>query len=143
MELSKIFNISGSALSAQSTRLNTIASNLANADAATGDPKTVYQARHPVFASVLEQASAGSPPGAQAAAGVQVTGIAQSQAPAIARYEPGHPLADEQGYIYLPAINTVEQMTDMISASRSYASSAEVLSTTKELMLRTLQLGRG
>lgn len=142
MELTKIFDISGSALSAQSTRLNTIASNLANADAATGDPNTVYKARHPVFASVLEQASAGSPPGAQAAAGVQVTGIAQSQAPAIARYEPGHPLADEQGYIYLPAINTVEQMTDMISASRSYSSSAEVLSTTKELMLRTLQLGR-
>ena len=145
MDLSKIFEISGSALSAQSTRLNTIASNLANADAATGDPESVYRARHPVFATVLEQAaSAGAGAGqGQAGAGVRVAGIVESQAPPIARYEPGHPLADEQGYIYLPAINTVEQMADMISASRSYSSSVEVLSTTKELMLRTLQLGRG
>lgn len=143
MNLTKIFEISGSALSAQSTRLNTIASNLANADAATGNPETVYRARHPVFASVLEQAAAGAGQQGQAAASVQVAGIVESQAPPIARYEPGHPLADEQGYIYLPAINTVEQMADMISASRSYSSSVEVLSTTKELMLRTLQLGRG
>ena len=141
MDLSKIFEISGSALSAQSTRLNTVASNLANADAATGSPESVYRARHPVFATVLEQA-AGAGQG-QPSAGVRVTGIVESQAPPIARYEPGHPLADEQGYIYLPAINTVEQMADMISASRSYSSSVEVLSTTKELMLRTLQLGRG
>lgn len=141
MDLSKIFEISGSALSAQSTRLNTVASNLANADAATGNPESVYRARHPVFATVLEQAT-GTGQG-QPAAGVRIAGIVESQAPPIARYEPGHPLADEQGYIYLPAINTVEQMADMISASRSYSSSVEVLSTTKELMLRTLQLGRG
>ncbi len=140
MDLSKIFEISGSALSAQSTRLNTIASNLANADAATGSAESVYRARHPVFATVLEQAN-GAGQG-QPAAGVRVTGIVESQVPPIARYEPGHPLADQDGYIYLPAINTVEQMADMISASRSYSSSVEVLSTTKELMLRTLQLGR-
>jgi len=140
VDLSKIFEISGSALSAQSTRLNTIASNLANADAATGSAESVYRARHPVFATVLEQAN-GAGQG-QPAAGVRVTGIVESQAPPIARYEPGHPLADQDGYIYLPAINTVEQMADMISASRSYSSSVEVLSTTKELMLRTLQLGR-
>jgi flagellar basal-body rod protein FlgC len=140
VDLSKIFEISGSALSAQSTRLNTIASNLANADAATGSADSVYRARHPVFATVLEQAN--GPGQGQPAAGVRVTGIVESQAPPIARYEPGHPLADQDGYIYLPAINTVEQMADMISASRSYSSSVEVLSTTKELMLRTLQLGR-
>jgi flagellar basal-body rod protein FlgC len=138
VDLSKIFEISGSALSAQSTRLNTIASNLANADAATGSADSVYRARHPVFATVLEQANGAGQP----AAGVRVTGIVESQVPPIARYEPGHPLADQDGYIYLPAINTVEQMADMISASRSYSSSVEVLSTTKELMLRTLQLGR-
>jgi flagellar basal-body rod protein FlgC len=143
MDLSKIFEISGSALSAQSTRLNTIASNLANADAATSDPESVYRARHPVFATVLEQAASAGGGQNQPGAGVRVAGIVESQAPPIARYEPGHPLADEQGYIYLPAINTVEQMADMISASRSYSSSVEVLSTTKELMLRTLQLGRG
>ena len=143
MNLTKIFEISGSALSAQTTRLNTIASNLANADAATGSPESVYRARHPVFATVLQQASGAGQPGGQPAAGVRIAGIVESQAPPIARYEPGHPLADEQGYIYLPAINTVEQMADMISASRSYSSSVEVLSTTKELMLRTLQLGRG
>ena len=141
MDLSKIFEISGSALSAQSTRLNTVASNLANADAATGNPESVYRARHPVFATVLEQAAVAGH--GQPAAGVRIAGIVESQAPPIARYEPGHPLADEQGYIYLPSINTVEQMADMISASRSYSSSVEVLSTTKELMLRTLQLGRG
>lgn len=141
MDLSKIFEISGSALSAQSTRLNTIASNLANADAAATDPESVYRARHPVFATVLDQArGAGNE---QAAAGVRVAGIVESQVPPVARYQPGHPLANEEGYIFLPAVNTVEQMADMISASRSYSSSVEVLSTTKELMLRTLQLGRG
>lgn len=146
MNLGKIFEISGSALSAQSTRLNTIASNLANADAVSGSPETVYRARHPVFAATLAQAAgaAGTPGGGSpAAAGVRVTGIVESQAPPIARHEPGHPLADENGYVYLPAINTVEQMADMISASRSYSSSVEVLSTTRDLMLRTLQLGRG
>ncbi|NHA13386.1 flagellar basal body rod protein FlgC [Thioalkalivibrio sp. XN279] len=143
MNLGKIFHISGSALSAQSTRLNTIASNLANADTAASTPEAVYRARHPVFAATLEQATAGAGPQAQSAPGVRVTGIVESQAPPVARHDPGNPLADENGYVYLPAINTVEQMADMISASRSYSSSVEVLSTTRDLMLRTLQLGRG
>lgn len=142
MNLTKIFDISGSALSAQSTRLNTIASNLANADTAASSADAAYRARHPVFATILEQANGAPQAPGQPAAGVRVAGIVESTAPPIARYEPGHPLADEQGYIFLPAVNTVEQMADMISASRSYSSSVEVLSTTKELMLRTLQLGR-
>lgn len=143
MNLSKIFDISGSALSAQTTRLNTIASNLANADTASSTPEAAYRARHPVFATVLEQAAGAGQSSGQPAASVRIAGIVESQAPAIARHEPGHPLADENGYIYLPAVNTVEQMADMISASRSYSSSVDVLTTTKELMLRTLQLGRG
>jgi flagellar basal-body rod protein FlgC len=141
VDLSKIFEISGSALSAQSTRLNTIASNLANADAATGSPTASTAPAIPCSPRCSSRPTARARASRlPACAG---TGIVESQAPPIARYEPGHPLADEQGYIYLPAINTVEQMADMISASRSYSSSVEVLSTTKELMLRTLQLGRG
>lgn len=130
----KIFDIAGSALSAQSARLNTVASNLANADAVASDPDSVYKARLPVFRTLVE-------PG-QPAAGVQVSGIVESTAEAQKRYEPGHPLADAQGYVYAPNVNVVEEMVNMISASRSYQSSVDVMNTAKDLALRTLTLGK-
>ena len=131
----KIFDIAGSALSAQSVRLNTVASNLANADAVSGDPESVYKARLPVFEAAVQA-------GAPDAAGVRVLGVVESEAAAEKRYEPGHPLADAEGYVYAPNVNVVEEMVNMISASRSYQSSVEVMNTAKDLALRTLTLGK-
>jgi flagellar basal-body rod protein FlgC len=133
----KIFDIAGSGMSAQSVRLNTTASNLANAESVGGDPNTVYKARHPVFEAVKAQLSSKDPGSA-----VKINGIVENQAPAAARYEPGNPLADTNGYVYSPNVNVVEEMTDMISASRSYQNNVEVMNTAKEMMLATLKLGQ-
>jgi len=129
-----VFSIAGSAMSAQSVRLNTVASNLANADAVAGSPEAVYKARMPVFETV-DLDAAGN-------AGVRVRDVIESEAQVQRRHQPGHPAADAQGYVYAPNVNVVEQMVDMISASRTYENSVEVLNTSKELMLRTLELGR-
>lgn len=136
----KIFDIAGSGMSAQSVRLNTVASNLANADSVSSDPTTVYQARVPVFSAV--HAATGSSPTDQATASVKVAGITTSDLPPDVRYDPSNPLADDQGYVYAPNINVVEQMTDMISASRSYQDNVEVMNTAREMMLATLKLGQ-
>jgi flagellar basal-body rod protein FlgC len=131
----RIFDIAGSAMSAQSLRLNTVASNLANADSVSGDADSVYKARLPVFEQALDAQN-------PEAAGVRVLGVVESQADANKRYEPGHPLADAEGYVYTPNVNVVEEMVNMISASRSYQSSVEVMNTAKELAVRTLSLGK-
>ena len=138
----KAFDIAGSGMAAQSVRLNTTASNLANADSVSGDPATVYKARHPIFQAVKATlASQGS--GAEGGPAVRVTGIYESTAPASARYEPGNPLADAKGYVYAPSVNIVEEMVNMISASRSYQNNVEVMNTSKDLLLATLRLGQG
>jgi len=142
----KIFDIAGSGLSAQSVRLNTVASNLANADSVSGDPSTVYKARHPVFETVrgalAAQAAFDALPGADTSnAAVRVRGIVESTAQPTERYEPGNPLANADGNIYAPNVNVIEEMTDMISASRAYQNNVEVMNTSKELMLATLKLG--
>jgi flagellar basal-body rod protein FlgC len=133
----KIFDIAGSGMSAQSVRLNTTASNLANADSVSGDPNQVYKAKHPLFEAI--RASLGTD---AASSGVNVKGIVENQAAPTARYEPGNPLADANGYVYAPNVNTVEEMVDMISASRSYQNNVEVMNTAKEMMLATLRLGQ-
>jgi flagellar basal-body rod protein FlgC len=143
----KVFDIAGSGLSAQSVRLNTVASNLANADSVSGDPATVYKARHPVFqavrASLGAQAAGAAAGGSQGSdAAVRVAGIVQNNAAPSSRYEPGNPLADSNGYVYAPNVNVVEEMVDMISASRAYQNNVEVLNTSKDLMLATLKLGQ-
>jgi flagellar basal-body rod protein FlgC len=135
----KIFDVAGSGMSAQSVRLNTVASNLANADSISGDPSSVYKARHPVFEAVKSTMSQ-SQNGGNAA--VRVKGIMESQATPAARYEPGNPLANSEGYVYAPNVNVVEEMVDMISASRAYQNNVEVMNTSKELMLATLRLGQ-
>lgn len=142
MSLFKIFDIAGSAMSAQSVRLNTTASNLANANTVTGSAAEAYRARQPVFQAVLAETGAGSAPGDGAGAAVQVTGVVQTSAPPVRIHDPGHPLADEQGYVYGSNVSVVDEMVNMISASRSYQNSVEVLNTSKELMLRTLSLGQ-
>lgn len=139
MSVFKVFDIAGSGMSAQMLRLNTVASNLANAETMASSPEAVYKARHPVFKSVLNEMDMG---GNQDLATVEVQGIVESDTAAIPHYMPGHPLANKEGYVYSPGINAIEEMADMISASRSYQNNIEVLSTSKELLLRTLQLGR-
>lgn len=124
----KIFDIAGSALLAQSMRLNTVASNLANADTVSGDPSKVFRARHPVFEAVD--------------GGVRVNEVVESERAPLVRHEPGHPAADAAGNVYAPDIDPVEQMVDMISASRTYQSNLEVMTASKDLMLATLRLGQ-
>jgi flagellar basal-body rod protein FlgC len=138
----KIFDIAGSGLSAQSVRLNTVASNLANADSVSGDPSTVYKARHPVFQAVQQQLQGAASMENQSEAAVRVAGIVESQAAPQMRYDPGNPLANAQGNVYAPNVNVIEEMTDMISASRAYQDNVEVMNTSKDLMLATLKLGQ-
>ena len=140
----KAFEIAGSGMSAQSVRLNTTASNLANAESVSSTPDGVYKPRHPIFEAVRAQLS-GGPNASQdnANAAVRVRGIYESQAPANQRYEPGNPLADANGYVYAPSVNVVEEMVNMISASRSYQNNIEVMNTAKNLLMKTLQMGQG
>jgi flagellar basal-body rod protein FlgC len=138
----KIFDIAGSGLSAQSVRLNTVASNLANADSVSGDPATVYKARHPVFQAVRAQMQGAASMDNQSQAAVRVSGIVESQAAPQLRYDPGNPLANAQGNVYAPNVNVIEEMTDMISASRAYQDNVEVMNTSKNLLLATLKLGQ-
>lgn len=136
MSLMKIFDVSGSAMAAQTIRMNTVASNLANASTAASKPEDAYRARNPVFETVFQSAFD------SANAGVRVTDIAESNVEPARVYKPGHASADADGYIYMSNVNTVDEMVNMISASRSYQSSVEVLNTSKELLMRTLSLGQ-
>ncbi len=140
MSLFNIFDISASGLSAQNTRLNTVASNLANAESVASTPESAYRSRQPVFAATL-QGQLGDT-NATASTGLRTIGIVESQAENVAQYQPGNPLANEEGYIYLSNVNVIEEMTNMMSAKSSYQSNIEVLNTSKELLLQTLRLGR-
>jgi flagellar basal-body rod protein FlgC len=138
MSLFKVFDVAGSAMNAQSVRLNVTASNLANAGSVNGDPDKVYRARQPVFASFNESLAAAD----TGIAGVQLTGIVESKAPLQVQHQPQHPDADENGNVYVSNVNTVEEMVNMMSASRSYQNNVELINTTKDLLLQTLSLGR-
>ena len=140
MSINTIFDVAGSALSAQSIRLNTVASNLANAQTASSSTGQTYRARHPVFAPLYQELS--TRPLDEAQAGVQVLGIVESDAPLQPRYEPHHPLADERGYVYYPNVDVVEEMADMISASRSFQINVQLVDAAKTLAQRVLALGQ-
>ncbi|PLW68414.1 flagellar basal body rod protein FlgC [Pseudohalioglobus lutimaris] len=140
MSLFNVMEISGSALTAQSVRLNTIASNLANAEVVASKPESAYRARHPVFSTLLNGAMSGF--GRNGMGGVRVDRIVESKVEPGKEFSPAHPMADEEGYIYLSNVNTVDEMANMISASRSYQSSVEAMNTTKQLIMRTLNLGK-
>ena len=137
MSLFKVFDIAGSAMSAQSVRLNTTASNLANANTVSGTAEEAYQSHQPVFR--LLQVGDGKDP---ASAGVRVAAVVESQAPPDKIYQPDHPQADDEGYIFKPSVNTVEELVNMISAQRSYQNNVEILSTSRELIMRTLAMGQ-
>jgi flagellar basal-body rod protein FlgC len=139
MSLMKVFDVAGSALNAQSVRLNVVASNLANADSVAPSSELAYRARHPVFRSVLGDARGAldSAP----SAGVRVLGVWQSTAAPVMRHEPGHPLADADGNVWASNVNVVEEMANMISASRAFQTNVEVINTSRDLLLRTLSMG--
>ncbi len=137
MSMFSVFNIAGSALNAQTIRLNTTASNLANAESVAGDPATVYRARHPVFQTMLDTAAGPDP----SAAGVRVLGIVQSTTPPVGRYEPNNPLANKDGYVYMSNVNSIEEMTNMISANRSFATNVDAINTARDLLLKTISMG--
>jgi flagellar basal-body rod protein FlgC len=143
MSMFKIFDIAGSAMSAQSVRLNATASNLANANSVAGSADGAYRSRQPVFQTVMAGMGAGALATADpASAGVRVAGVVQTEAPPPRVYQPGHPSADAEGYVYMSNVNVVDEMVNMISASRSYENSVEVMNTSKELLLRTLSIGQ-
>lgn len=129
-----LFNISGSALTAQSARLNAVASNLANADSVAGADGKPYRAKQVVFQA--------TPMGNDGGKGVRVTQVVESAAPLRMTFDPTNPAANQDGYVAMPNVNVVEEMVNMISASRAYQTNAEVMSATKSLMLKTLAIGQ-
>jgi flagellar basal-body rod protein FlgC len=129
-----IFNVSGSAVSAQSQRLNVVASNLANADAVAGPDGQAYKSRQVLFETV--------PMGSEESSGVKVSAIKESNEPFKRTHNPTHPAADADGYVTQSNVNPVEEMVNMISASRSYQNNVEVMNTAKTLLLKTLQMGQ-
>jgi flagellar basal-body rod protein FlgC len=140
MSLFSIFNTAGSALNAQTIRLNTTASNLANAESVNGDPAKVYRARHPVFQTMMDASEQGFD-GENSTAGVRVLGVIESTTPPAMRYQPDHPSANKDGYIYVSNVNSIEEMTNMISANRTFATNVEAINTARDLLLKTLSMG--
>lgn len=137
MSLFNIFDVAGSALNAQSIRLNTTSSNMANANSASSSTGETYRARQPVFSAVMMNEFDD-----EQGVGVKVMGVVEKQDPLRMEYNPGHPMANEEGYIFLPNVNVIEEMANMISASRSYQTNIEVMNTAKQMMMRTLSLGQ-
>jgi flagellar basal-body rod protein FlgC len=140
MSLFNVFNTAGSALNAQTIRLNTTASNLANAESVNGDPTQVYRARHPVFQTMMDTSEQGFD-GEDATAGVRVLGVVESTTAPTMRYQPDHPLANKDGYIYMSNVNSIEEMTNMISANRSFATNIDAINTARDLLLKTISMG--
>jgi flagellar basal-body rod protein FlgC len=134
MSIFNIFNIAGSAMTAQSQRLNVVASNLANADSTTGPDGKPYRAKQVVFSTM--------PVNEQGSAGVKVAAVVDDPSPMKMVYDPQHPMADAKGYVTMPNVNVVEEMVNMISASRSYQNQADVMNTSKSMLLKTLTIGQ-
>jgi flagellar basal-body rod protein FlgC len=140
MSLFNVFNITASGMSAQSMRLNTTASNIANADSVSSSVDETFRARHPVFATAMQKAAAGQ--SSDSSVGVQVLGVVESDKPLNIEYMPEHPMADTDGFIYKPNVNVIEEMTNMISASRSYQTNVQLAESAKNMLTKTLTLGQ-
>ncbi len=134
MSLFNIFDVAGSAMTAQAQRLNVVASNLANADSTTSANGQPYRAKQVVFSA--------TPVAGGTAQGVKVTAVVEDNSPMKMVYDPKHPMANAQGYVAMPNVNVVDEMVNMISASRSYQNNVEVMNTSKTLLLRTLTIGQ-
>ena len=139
MSLFNVFNVTATGMSAQSLRLNTTASNIANADSVSSSIDETYRARHPVFAAEMQKAISS---GQDSSVGVQVLGVVESDKPLNVEYAPQHPMADKDGYIYKPNVNVIEEMTNMISASRSYQTNVQLAESAKNMLNKTLMLGK-
>lgn len=137
MSLFNIFDIAGSGLKAQNVRLNLTASNLANANSIASSEEAAYKARQPVFQSLLDQSIGSS----SQTGGVKTVAILESQIEPLKSFQPGNPLADKDGYVYSSNVNSIEEMTNMISASRSYQTNVEIMNASKKLLMETLKLG--
>ncbi len=137
MSFGEIYDIAGAGMHAQTIRLNTVASNLANAGAAAETPETAFRALKPVFSTIYNQTQDGQLSGAQ----IEVSAIVEADAPLDMRYEPDHPYADEQGYVAYSNVNTVEEMADMMAASRSFETNVEVMNRARSMQQGLLQLG--
>jgi flagellar basal-body rod protein FlgC len=135
---SSIFDIAGSGMNAQSLRLNLVASNISNANSVGKNASDVYKSRQPVFAAELQNVINKQ----NATSKVNVLGVVESQASPVMEYSPNHPMANQDGYIFKSNVNTVEEMANMMSASRSYQNNVEVLNTAKQMMLQTLKMGQ-
>lgn len=135
MSMFSIFDIAGSAMAAQSQRMNATASNLANANSVAGPDGEPYRAKHVLFETMAQNNSG--------VGGVRVSQVVEQNTPPRMEYKPGHPLANEQGYVAMPDVEPVHEMVNMISASRSYQANIEVMNTSKQLMQRTLSIGEG
>lgn len=146
MSLSNIFDVAGSGMAAQTIRLNTVSSNIANAESVSSSTNETYRARHPVFSVIKQQVDnmnfGQGFDNLSAGRGVRVEGIVESQAPLRKQYQPDHPMADGDGYVFYPNVNVVEEMADMISASRSFQTNVEMMNTAKQMMQRILTLGQ-
>ncbi|MGF6690064.1 flagellar basal-body rod protein FlgC [Metapseudomonas resinovorans] len=140
MSFDAIYRIAGSAMNAQTVRLNTVASNLANADSASATAADTYEARKPMFAAVYENDELTRNAG-MGGAHVQVLDVVTAGRDPVRRYEPGNPLADRDGYVFYPDINQIEEMTDMMSATRSFETNVEVLNRVKSMQQGLLRLG--
>jgi flagellar basal-body rod protein FlgC len=143
MAFTDIYSIAGSAMNAQTVRLNTVASNLANADAVSANPQDAYKALKPVFASVYSNAQLSAGDSAFPGAEVRVVDVVQSGGDADRRFEPNNPLANDEGYVYYPGVDVVAEMADMMSATRSFETNVEVLSNVKSMQQGLLRLGQG
>ena len=137
MGLFNTFEISGSAMTAQTIRMNLVASNLANVNSAASSVEGTYKSRQAVFKTVVDKFS-----NDPAVARVAVDRIVESEVPLKAQYQPHHPNANEDGYVYMPNVNPIEAMANMIDASRSYQTNVEVLNTTNQLLMQTINLGK-
>lgn len=147
MSLANIFDVAGTGMSAQTIRLNTVASNIANAESVSSSTGDTYRARHPVFSVIQQQANqdvfaVGFADDMAAGYGVKVEGIVESQADLRQKYQPDHPQADEDGFVYYPNVDIVAEMADMISASRAYQTNVEIMNTAKQMLQRVLTLGQ-
>ena len=137
MSLFSVFEIAGSAMSAQTIRMNVTASNMANVDAVSSSEGDTYRARHPVFETVFSDFMKDA-----LSNGVRVSGIIESESPLRKEYLPQHPKADDQGYIFYPNVNSIEEMANMMSATRTFQNNVEIINASKQMLLRTLSIGQ-
>lgn len=139
MSLFNVFNVSGSAMNAETIRLNTTTSNLANAESVNGDATKVYRARHPVFQAMMDSETGLDDQ--DASIGVKILGVIESNTPPLRTYQPDNPLADKDGYVFTSNVNSIEEMANMISANRSFATNVQAVNTARDLLLKVISMG--